>query len=120
MSSRIRFWGTIVTTGLVVLFLVDIFSLCVLAAETSMNDAVGNDLFIPIVLNSETVIPTPIIPPDASYEDQVMILTNQERLNHGCEPLVMDDRLRLAAEGHSQDMAIKDYFSHYSPDGTTP
>ena len=32
----------------------------------------------------------------------------------------MDDRLQLTAEGHSQDMAINDYFSHNTPDGTTP
>jgi uncharacterized protein YkwD len=32
----------------------------------------------------------------------------------------VDDRLQSAAEGHSQDMAINDFFSHVAPDGTTP
>jgi uncharacterized protein YkwD len=34
-------------------------------------------------------------------------------------PLAWNDKLTLAAEGHSQDMAAKDYFSHTSADGRT-
>ena len=34
-------------------------------------------------------------------------------------PVAWNDRLTLAAEGHSQDMAAKDYFSHTSADGRT-
>ena len=34
-------------------------------------------------------------------------------------PLVWNDKLTLAAEGHSQDMAAKNYFSHTSADGRT-
>ena len=32
-------------------------------------------------------------------------------------PLAWNDKLTLAAEGHSQDMAAKNYFSHTSADG---
>ena len=116
MNVRNRFGRTIITTGLVFILLAGIFSIGVLASETSVDD----DVYLPLVMYYEKLIPTPIIPPDASYEDQVIILTNQERINNGCEPLVMDDRLQLAAEGHSQDMAINDFFSHTAPDGTTP
>jgi uncharacterized protein YkwD len=35
-------------------------------------------------------------------------------------PLAMDDQLHLAARRHSEDMAERGYFSHTSPDGTTP
>ena len=34
-------------------------------------------------------------------------------------PLAWNDKLTLAAEGHSQDMATKNYFSHTSADGRT-
>ena len=34
-------------------------------------------------------------------------------------PLAWNDKLTLAAEGHSQDMAAKNYFSHTSADGRT-
>lgn len=34
-------------------------------------------------------------------------------------PLLWNDKLTLAAEGHSQDMAMKNYFSHTSADGRT-
>ena len=34
-------------------------------------------------------------------------------------PLTWNDKLTAAAEGHSQDMAAKDYFSHTSADGRT-
>ena len=116
MNARIRYWWTIITTSLFLILLAGIFSVGVLAAETNL----ANDVYLPLVMQSEMVVPTPVVPPDASYEEQVITITNQERLNHGCEPLKMDDRLRMAAEGHSQDMAINDYFSHYAPNGTTP
>ena len=34
-------------------------------------------------------------------------------------PLTWNDKLTAAAEGHSQDMAAKNYFSHTSADGRT-
>jgi len=34
-------------------------------------------------------------------------------------PLTWNDKLTIAAEGHSQDMAAKNYFSHVSADGRT-
>ena len=34
-------------------------------------------------------------------------------------PLAWNDKLTLAAEGHSQDMAARNYFSHTSADGRT-
>lgn len=62
------------------------------------------------------------IPPDAEWaamEDEVLDLTNTERAEVGCPPLVAEDRLRTAARGHSLDMAEQDYFSHTSLDGRT-
>ena len=48
-------------------------------------------------------------------------MTNQERADNGCDtPLHVDDRLVAAAQGHSADMAARDYFSHASPEGLGP
>jgi uncharacterized protein YkwD len=48
-------------------------------------------------------------------------LTNEERAESGCNtPLRVDDRLVAAAQGHSADMAARNYFSHTSPEGLGP
>jgi uncharacterized protein YkwD len=47
----------------------------------------------------------------------VVAATNAERADAGCDPLETDRRLTAAAQGHAEDMAANDYFSHTSPDG---
>jgi len=51
---------------------------------------------------------------------EVLRLTNAERATAGCGPLHADSRLAAAAQGHSADMASRRYFSHITPEGTTP
>ncbi|MFD3548306.1 sigma-70 family RNA polymerase sigma factor [Streptomyces sp. NPDC058655] len=51
---------------------------------------------------------------------QVVALVNKERASAGCGPLKEDAQLRAAAQGHSVDMAKRDFFSHTSPDGADP
>ncbi|MGC5011002.1 CAP domain-containing protein [Streptosporangium sp. DT93] len=55
--------------------------------------------------------------PGSSLSEEVVRLTNAERQKGGCAPLVSDPQLRSAAQGHSDDMAAKNYFSHTSQDG---
>jgi uncharacterized protein YkwD len=64
--------------------------------------------------------PTPTISQRTRTENAVAALTNAEREKAGCPALRIDERLRQAARGHSEDMAAQDYFSHDSPQGTTP
>jgi uncharacterized protein YkwD len=52
--------------------------------------------------------------------DDVVRLTNVERGRAGCGPLHVDARLGVAAQGHSEDMATRRYFSHTTPDGKSP
>ncbi|MFD1939600.1 CAP domain-containing protein [Nonomuraea mangrovi] len=52
-----------------------------------------------------------------ALENEVVRLTNAERVKGGCHPLKHDARLRRAAFGHSADMAKNDYFDHDSQDG---
>ena len=46
--------------------------------------------------------------------------TNATRTTHGCEELSFDYHLSAIAQRHSRDMAMRDYVSHESPDGTKP
>lgn len=54
-----------------------------------------------------------------AFIEPVIALTNQERARAGVGPLVPDSRLIKAAEAHSEDMALRDYFSHTGLDGST-
>lgn len=47
-------------------------------------------------------------------------LTNQHRQAAGCPPLKLEPRLTQAAQGHSEDMALNDFFSHTGSDGSSP
>jgi uncharacterized protein YkwD len=64
--------------------------------------------------------PMPTISQRTRVENAVATLTNTEREKAGCPALHIDERLRRAARGHSEDMAERNYFSHDSPDGNTP
>jgi uncharacterized protein YkwD len=70
-----------------------------------------------------TAAPAPpsvvLVAPSATQ--QVVDLVNAERAaaRPRCEPLMVDDRLTVAAQGHSDDMAANDYFSHTGLDGST-
>jgi uncharacterized protein YkwD len=56
----------------------------------------------------------------ASIEQQVIDLTNQQRRQNGCEvALVLSPQLAAAASAHSRDMALHDLFSHTGSDGST-
>ena len=70
---------------------------------------------------STTTPETPTPPGPSDFAQQVVELTNQERANNGLPPLKISDELTAAAEGHSQDMATNDCFSHYGClDGSSP
>lgn len=58
--------------------------------------------------------------PPSGIAGQVVALVNSERAAAGCGPLKEDSQLRAAAQGHSDDMAARDFFAHTSPDGKDP
>jgi uncharacterized protein YkwD len=51
---------------------------------------------------------------------RVVELTNAERAQAGCAPLNVSTQLTEAAQGHSEDMALNDFFSHTGSDGRSP
>ncbi|MEU6480585.1 sigma-70 family RNA polymerase sigma factor [Streptomyces sp. NPDC047017] len=62
----------------------------------------------------------PAQPAPAGTVAQVLALVNKERANAGCGPLTEDPELEAAAQGHSDDMAARDFFDHTNPDGKDP
>ena len=56
---------------------------------------------------------------NASYEQQVLTLTNAQRAATGCPALTWNSTLASVARAHSQDMAAKGYFDHNTLSGTT-
>ncbi|WP_106401994.1 CAP domain-containing protein [Actinocorallia populi] len=59
-------------------------------------------------------------PAMSKAEKKVLTLTNAARKKAGCKPLKGNRKLALAARRHSKDMALNDYFSHTSKDGSSP
>ncbi|MEK9178369.1 MAG: CAP domain-containing protein, partial [Patescibacteria group bacterium] len=52
--------------------------------------------------------------------DELLLLTNQKRIENNLPPLVLSPELSLAASNKADDMFVKDYWAHNSPDGKTP
>jgi uncharacterized protein YkwD len=73
-------------------------------------DTLDDYAYLPVVSNW-------IFGPEAQ---QVVDLVNAERASAGCDPLVVSPQLVSAAQGHSEDMAVNDFFSHTSSDGRSP
>ena len=55
---------------------------------------------------------------EASYERQVIALTNEERAAHGCGALTQHAALTEAARGHSNDMATRNEMTHQGANGS--
>lgn len=53
-------------------------------------------------------------------EREILATVNDARIRHNLKPLVPDIKLQAMARSHSNDMAVRGYFSHTSPDGETP
>jgi uncharacterized protein YkwD len=46
--------------------------------------------------------------------------TNAQRMANGLAPLKLNEKLDAAAQANADDMAARDYWSHYTPDGNPP
>ncbi len=57
---------------------------------------------------------------DETDERQMLVLVNNERAKAGVGALTMDTRLVPVARAHSQDMFLRRYFSHITPEGLSP
>ena len=57
---------------------------------------------------------------NATFISEVLKLTNEFRTQNGLPALKSNAELQATAQGHSQDMAVADYFSHTGKDGSAP
>lgn len=54
------------------------------------------------------------------FIQRVLDITNGYRSQAGLSPLTLNNRLNRAAQGHSESMALDDFFSHTGIDGSSP
>jgi uncharacterized protein YkwD len=69
--------------------------------------------------NFQVYLPQLIRAAQPSIEQQVIDLANQQRQQHGCPALVRSAQLSAAAYAHSEDMALRNLFSHTGSNGST-
>lgn len=55
-----------------------------------------------------------------TFEEQVLKLTNDIRIENGLSPFKANRELNYAADKYAELMSAKNYFSHTGPDGSTP
>ncbi|WP_196941184.1 CvpA family protein [Sphingobacterium pedocola] len=58
--------------------------------------------------------------PRPDLERQMLGLVNEERAKAKLPALTLDEELTSVARQHSEDMFVRSYFSHISPEGNTP
>jgi uncharacterized protein YkwD len=68
--------------------------------------------------------PKPVLPPQGvkyleKVEDLVFEMTNQHRRAKGVAPLNQDAELRNVARAYSNDMMVRRFFGHTTPDGVS-
>ncbi len=85
-----------------------LFASLLFAAPAYAADGCPNATLTPHPGNTEAI------------REAVLCLVNREREAHGESPLIVNAKLVRAAQGHSEDMASADYFSHYAPGGSSP
>ena len=93
--------------------------------HTVFGGAVQDTLsFLTIEPHSSDTVPlnfkTTTVSLDPASEKQMVVLINQQREKKGLKPLAVNTDLRELAREYAKDMLAKGYFSHYSPQGTSP
>jgi len=76
------------------------------------STASDNRVYLPMVMMSEESAAV-------AMKNRVVELMNVQRVKHGCTPLKINPRLTAAAQRHSADMALNNFFSHIGSDGST-
>ncbi len=98
--------------GRIASLLVVLLLICMIKAMPINARAASSNFRVYLPLLAGTALP--------SIEQQVIDLTNEQRQQNGCATaLVHSAQLAAAASAHSQDMALRDLFSHTGSDGST-
>jgi uncharacterized protein YkwD len=73
----------------------------------------------PVVQRPEAVLPPPGVKHLPKVEDLVFEMTNQARLAKGLPPFTKDAELTQVARAFSDDMLVRRFFDHTTPDGVS-
>ena len=57
---------------------------------------------------------------DKEAEKQMVVMVNEQRSKRNLPALTVDENLTNLAQVYAKDMLARGYFSHYSPEGTSP
>ncbi|MFE3863612.1 sigma-70 family RNA polymerase sigma factor [Streptomyces goshikiensis] len=94
------------------------------SASASPSPSASTASASPSPTRTKSTPPKPSAPAPApappGVAGQVIALVNKERAAAGCGPLTENSQLRSAAQGHSDDMAARNFFDHTNPDGADP
>jgi uncharacterized protein YkwD len=66
-----------------------------------------------LILQQETINHEP----ESNWEQELLAVTNQHRIQQGLPPLAPDEALIRIAREHSYDMAVQGFISHDQPSG---
>lgn len=83
-------------------------------AMARTNLATGSNAFIRLNFKVATA------PARPDLEQKMLGLVNKERAKAGLTPLAADTALRTVARKHAADMFARGYFSHFTPEHTSP
>ncbi len=73
----------------------------------------------PAVSQPKAVVPPPGVRHLERVEDLVFAMTNQARLAKGLPALIKDEELRRVAQAYSDDMLVRRFFDHSTPEGVS-
>ena len=73
----------------------------------------------PVVQRPEAVLPPPGVKHLPKVEDLVFEMTNQARRAKGLPPFIQDAELTQVARAFSDDMLVRRFFDHTTPDGVS-
>jgi uncharacterized protein YkwD len=73
----------------------------------------------PVLKQAKPVLPPPGVKYLEKVEDLVFEMTNQRRRSQGLAPLSKDAELRNVARAYSNDMLVRRFFDHTTPDGVS-
>ena len=70
------------------------------------------------VVSLPFIVKRPVYRPDIAAE--MLAMVNDERQKRNLKPLLADPEMAVVARKHSEDMFLRGYFSHYTPEGIDP
>ncbi|MEO1069261.1 MAG: CAP domain-containing protein [Cyanobacteria bacterium J06638_6] len=88
-----------------------------LALAALATVSLGAVVSIPIAVAQAPA--TPMTQSDLTVAEELLLLVNVERERVNAPPLVLNEQLTAAAQGHAQDMATNGRLSHSGSDGST-